>query len=250
MNSNPSRGFNYLIRGFKLITQPSLRLFVIIPLTINLLIFALLIGVTLNQFSGWIDAAMAWVPSWLDFIRWILWPIAVVLILTVVMYSFSVIANFIASPFNGLLAEKTEELLTGQEVPGFETIGKALLSFPKSMGREVVKLVYYLPLALLVLIISFIVSPIAPVLWFMLGAWMMAIQYCDYPADNHQRSFKLMKKAVQVQRLTSSGFGAGVMLGTMIPIINFIIMPAAVCGATAYWVDELQGRLPTNDLLE
>lgn len=247
MISNPSRGFNYLIRGFKLITQPSLRLFVIIPLTINVLIFTLLIGATLSQFSDWIDAAMAWLPSWLNFIRWILWPITVGLILTVVMYSFSVVANFIASPFNSLLAEKTEELLTGKEVPGFETIGTALLSFPKSIGREAVKLLYYLPLALLVLIASFIFSPIAPVLWFMLGAWMMAVQYCDYPADNHQRSFKTMKKAVQVQRLTSGGFGAAVMLGTMVPIVNFIIMPAAVCGATAYWVDELQGRLPTHE---
>jgi hypothetical protein len=42
--------------------------------------------------------------------------------------------------------------------------------------------------------------------------------------------------------MTSLGFGSGVMLGTMIPIVNFIIMPVAVCGATVYWVEQLSDR--------
>lgn len=242
MKGNPILGFNYLIRGFNLIRQPGLRLFVLIPLLINIIIFGLLIGLSFHQLNEWINAAMSWVPSWLDFLRWVLWPMAVTLIFTVVMYSFSIIANLIASPFNGLLAEKVEELLTGKEVAGYETISQALISFPKSIARELSKLLYYLPLALLVLIISFIpvINVIAPVLWFLLGSWMMVIQYCDYPMDNHQKSFSSMKKTIKTQRLTSYGFGAGVMIGTMIPIVNFIIMPIAVCGATVYWVEQLQ----------
>ncbi|MGK0499182.1 MAG: CysZ protein [Oceanicoccus sp.] len=248
MPAKPTIGFNYLITGFKLITQPGLRLFVLIPLLINGLIFALLIGATVHQLNGWIETAMGWLPDWLSFIRWIVWPMIVTLILTVVMYCFSIIANLIASPFNGLLAEKTEEMLIGEEVSGYETIGQALLSFPQSIGRELQKLLYYLPLALLVLIFSFIplINVIAPVLWFMLGSWMMVIQYCDYPMDNNHKSFASMKHAIKQQRLTSVGFGASVMIGTMIPIVNFIIMPAAVCGATAYWVDQLKDQLPAK----
>lgn len=241
MKGNPITGFNYLLEGFRLISRPGLRLFVLIPVTINILIFSLLIGATIGQFSDWIEVVMSWIPGWLDFIRWILWPFAVILMLVVVMYSFSIVANFIASPFNGLLAEKTEELLTGKEVAGFETIGHALMSFPKSIAREIAKILYYLPLALAVLILSFIpvINATSPVLWFLLGSWMMVIQYCDFPMDNHQQSFALMKKAIRGQRLTSYGFGASVMVATMIPILNFFIMPAAVCGATAYWVKEL-----------
>ena len=242
MNGNPATGFNYLIEGFRLIKRPGLRLFVIIPLLINIIIFGALISASLSQFSSWIDIAMDWVPNWLDFLRWILWPFAVILMLVVVMYTFSIVANFIASPFNGLLAEKTEELLTGEEVPGFETIGQALMMFPKSIVREIAKILYYLPWALVVLILSFIpvINTAAPVLWFLLGAWMMVIQYCDFPMDNHQQSFGAMKKAIRVNRLTSLGFGASVMVGTMVPVLNFFIMPAAVCGATVYWVKELK----------
>lgn len=246
MRGNLFTGFDYLLQGFRLMWRPGLRLFVLIPLLINVLIFALLIGLTLDQFGDWIETAINWLPEFLSFLRWILWPLAMIVILVVVMYTFSIVANLIASPFNGLLAEKTEELLTGREVPGFETIGQALLMFPKSLARELAKLLYYLPLALVVLVISFIpaINLAAPVLWFLLGAWMMVIQYCDYPMDNHRQSFGNMKKTIRVQRMTSLGFGTGVMVGTMIPILNFFIMPAAVCGATAYWARELHGLVP------
>ncbi|MBL4827851.1 MAG: sulfate transporter CysZ [Spongiibacteraceae bacterium] len=242
MKGNLARGLRYLTTGFQLITHPQLRMFVLIPLLINTLVFIVLIGATVGKFFTWIEGIMAWLPDFMSFLRWIIWPMVITLLLTAVMYTFSIIANLIAAPFNGLLAEKTEELLTGNEVSGYETIGQALLSFPKSIAREVSKILYYLPLAIGVLILSFIplINSAAPVFWFLLGAWMMAIQYCDYPMDNHQRSFSDMKEAVKNQRLTSCGFGACAMVGTMIPIVNLVIMPAAVCGATAYWVEELK----------
>lgn len=242
MKGNLLTGADYLVKGFKLITQPGLRLFVIIPLLINITIFSTLLSITINQFSEWIGWAMDWLPNWLDFLQWVIWPIVIVFLLTAVSYAFSILANFIASPFNGLLAEKVEEKLTGRPVPGPENLSQMLLLIPKSLGREIKKMMYYIPLALLVLIITFIpiINFIAPLIWFLLGSWMMAIQYCDYPMDNNQQSFNSMKATIARQRLTSSGFGMTVMLGTMIPIINFIIMPAAICGATAYWVEELK----------
>jgi CysZ protein len=38
--------------------------------------------------------------------------------------------------------------------------------------------------------------------------------------------------------MTSLGFGGFVQLGMMVPILNFIMMPVAVIGATIYWVEE------------
>ncbi len=249
MKGNPAIGIHYLVKGFSLITQPGLRLFVLVPLLINTVIFALLIALTVGQFSEWIDQLMGWLPNWqwLDFIRWIIWPLVVSLLLVVVMYSFSIVANIIAAPFNGLLAEKTEELLVGQEVVARETFWQALKDAPRVIGKEVRKLLYYLPRALLVAILSliftFIFPPVATLLWFLLGAWMMALQYCDYPMDNHKHSLANVKAAIASRRMTSLGFGAVVMFGTMIPVVNFIIMPVAVCGATVYWVEELRGEL-------
>lgn len=228
--------------GFRLIREPGLRLFVIIPLLINTLIFGLLMSFTLGKFSQWIDQALLWLPDWLDFLRWVLWPLAVVLVLAVVMYIFSSVANFIAAPFNGLLAEKVEERLTGEEVAGRETLLQALASFPRSLAREGHKLFYYLAFALLTLLATFIISPLAPLLWFCLNAWMMAVEYGDYPMDNHKLSFAEARRRLGSQRATSFSFGAVVMLGTMVPILNLIIMPAAVCGGTKMWVERLKNN--------
>ena len=242
MNSTTTIGTHYLFRGLQLAMRPGLRRFVFIPLTINVAIFTLLIYGSINQFGEWIDWAMDQIPGWLDFLRYLLWPLMVGLLLVVVMYSFSIVANLISSPFNGLLCEKAEELITGQPVTGFETITQAIASFPRSLLREVRKLAYYLPRALLVLIFSFIplVNTAAPVLWFLLGAWMMAIQYCDYPMDTHRKSFAFMKRSLANTRWPSLGFGATVMIATMIPVVNFFVMPAAVCGATLFWVERLR----------
>jgi len=247
MKGSPARGIHYLLRAFSLITTPGLRLFVAIPLLINTVIFVLLISLSLSQFGAWIDQLMGWLPDWewLDFLRWILWPLVVSLLLVVVMYSFSIVANIVASPFNGLLAEKVEELLLGREVLARESIAQAFKDAPRSIAKEFQKLYYYLPRALLValvsVVLSFIFPPAASALWFLFGAWMMALQYCDYPMDNHKHSLTEVKQRIGEHRMTSLGLGAGVMLGTMIPIVNFVIMPVAVCAATIYWVEELRG---------
>ena len=67
---------------------------------------------------------------------------------------------------------------------------------------------------------------------------MMAIQYCDYPFDNHKVDFNDMKFALSNTKGTSYSFGATVTLFSMIPIVNLIVMPVAICGATALWVDK------------
>ena len=59
---------------------------------------------------------------------------------------------------------------------------------------------------------------------------MMAIQYCDYPFDNHKISFGIMKNALGERRSQSLTFGALITLCTALPIVNLVIIPVAVCG--------------------
>lgn len=46
---------------------------------------------------------MSYVPDWLQWLSYLLWPLAVISVLLVFGYFFSTIANWIAAPFNGLL---------------------------------------------------------------------------------------------------------------------------------------------------
>lgn len=246
---NPLRGARYLRRGFALMWQPGIRPFVLVPLLINTVIFAFLLGIGFAQFEQWIDALIAALPDWLHFLRWLLWPISLALLLVVGAYAFGIVANLLGSPFNGLLAEKIESRLTGV-VEADGGLGAALRDVPRSLLKELSKLASYLPLALLVFILSLLFYPAAPVLWFGLGTWMMALQYGDYPMDNHRYSLAQVKSELRREPLTSLGFGAAVMLGSMVPVLNFLIMPAAVCGATIYWVERLQNQPRLAQTLE
>ena len=90
---------------------------------------------------------------------------------------------------------------------------------------------------LIFFIIYWILPVIGQVLWFLFLAWMMAVQYKDYPFDNHKINFDEMRQALKQKQGLSYGFGITTALFSMIPIVNLVVMPVAICGATALWVD-------------
>ena len=244
LKGNFFRGLGYLAEGFRLIRQPGLRLFVVIPLIINILLFGLLFYFLADVFTVLIDGAMGWLPdwAWLQSLDWLFWLLYGVVILLMLAYGFVIVANLIGSPFYGFLAELTEKHLTGQEVNTDDTWAQIIRDIPRALWREVQKILYYLPRAIGLFLIGLIpvVNLVAAVLWFAFNSWMMALQYVDYPADNHRVSFTDLRRTLGGARLSALGFGLPVALAAMVPVLNLIVVPAAVCGAAAFWVHENQ----------
>ncbi|QDE30812.1 MULTISPECIES: sulfate transporter CysZ [Shewanella] len=233
-------GVNYFLQGFQLIKKPGLRSFVFIPLMINLVLFAGAMYLALGQLTELFDWMNGQLPNYLSWLHFLLWPLAVLTMLVVMSFIFSSVMNWLAAPFNGLLAEKVEQYLTGKNL-NTGTSMDMVKDLPRVLGREWTKLKYYLPRALIFLVLFWVPvigQTAAPILWFLFTAWMMAIQYCDYPFDNHKVSFDDMKFALKNTKGSSYSFGAAVTLFSMIPIVNFIVMPVAICGATSMWVDK------------
>ena len=233
-------GSQYLSAGLKLVLSPGLRLFVLLPLTINLILFVALIGFAVRQFSGWLDSLMGSLPSWLSFLDFLLWPLFVVLLLMMVFFTFTMLANIIAAPFNGFLAEKVEVVVRGEDTfPPFSW-NELLAMVPRTLKRELRKLSYFLPRAIGLLILSLIpgLNLIATPLWLLFGVWMMAVQYIDYPCDNNKVSWDDMLAWLRAKRWQSLGFGGITYVALLIPFVNILMMPAAVAGATLFWVRE------------
>jgi CysZ protein len=57
---------------------------------------------------------------------------------------------------------------------------------------------------------------------------------------NHGLRSREQKRRLGEKRFLSMGFGGAVTIATMTPILNFLVMPAAVAGATAMWVKQLR----------
>lgn len=65
-------GPQYLKEGLNLVLSPGLRLFVLLPLSINVVLFCGLIYLAVHQFELWVDTFMPTLPHWLSFLSYIL----------------------------------------------------------------------------------------------------------------------------------------------------------------------------------
>jgi len=234
-------GFGFVLEGLRLIRKPVLRRFVIIPLLINLLVFGGLIGVAWHYFGLLMDQLLGYLPEWLHWLQYVLWPLFAVSVGLVIFYTFSITANLIAAPFNGLLAEAVEKHLTGQPLP--EASWKRIVrEIVPALVAEVKKILYYvlraIPIGLLFVIPG--VNVAAPALWTLFNGWMLSLEYLDYPMANHHLLFPEPRRRLKSRRMLGLGFGLGSLLFTLVPVLNFVAMPASVAGATALWVRRLR----------
>jgi len=242
MLGQPIIGASALLQGLKLIVTPGLRRFVAIPLTINILLFSLSIWVLVQQFTPLVEKWISYLPDWLQWLEWFFWIIFAVAAILLVFYTFSILANLIAAPFNALLAEAVEKHLTGEALPSSSSLIAVLKDIPSALFDELRKIGYFLLFAIPLLILFWIplLNLAAPLLWALFSAWMMAVEYCDYPMGNHGLRFAEQRRRLRQRKLLSLGFGGATLFATMIPLFNFLVMPAAVAGATSLWVGQLK----------
>ncbi|MEZ5579883.1 MAG: sulfate transporter CysZ [Candidatus Competibacteraceae bacterium] len=243
MSSSPINGASYVLTGLRWLPKSGLRGFVAIPLLINTLLFGAGLWWSTGQFERLDRTVAGWLPDWLSWLHWLLWPLFVLTALVVVFYTFSVVANVIAAPFNGLLAERVEKMANpvGATPPTTGLTWKELVLSPLT---ELNKLLYFIGWAIPLLVLSFVpvVNVAAPVLWALFSAWMLALEYSDYPLGNRGLSFRDQRRLLRKHWPRTLSFGGMTLLLTLIPVLNFLAMPAAVIGATLMWVREMPER--------
>lgn len=235
--------FSALSRGTRLVYTPGLRRYVFLPILANLVVYAAMLSYVLTHFGGWLDGWMAMVPGWLDWLSWLIWPLFVLSLGLIVFFSFTLVTQLIAAPFYGLLAEKVEREVTGR--PPLDDRGLARTAID-ALGRELVKLGYILPRMLLLFVIGWIpvINLIAPLLWLLFSAWMMAVTYLDYPMDNNKVPFADMRRRLAARRWPTLTYGGWVMLITWLPLANLLLLPGAVAGAVLMWEDHYRALAP------
>jgi len=242
MQTTSFSGAQYLSKGFSLIWQPGIRRFVFIPLLINLVLLSIATVYAFNWLSDWYDSLQQseWaIVQWsVEYLGWLIWPVIIIAVFVTVFFVFAFLANWVAAPFNGLLSEAVERHLAGKNFQEEAFSWKRFFAdIPRLMGREWRKLAYYLPRALGCLLLFFVIGPVAPIIWFIFNAWMTAIQYIDYPMDNRRISFDETLAVIRQRKSGPFTFGAIIMFITMVPVLNILIMPVAVAGATNLWFD-------------
>ena len=244
MISNPITGATYFFDGIGLINKPGVRRYVLFPLLINIILFSLGLWFAINQFDIFIAWALADLPSWLSWLEWIMWPLFAVTFYGLVFFCFSIFSNILAAPFNGPLASAVERQLCDVQN---DNKNKPLLQEVKnSIANELIKLKHslYLMMPLIFLsLISFafpLISPLVAILWMLYTIWVLTLEYADFPMDNNNIPFRNSREKLASKRFLSLGFGSMVLLATLTPLLNFLVMPIAVAGATKMYVKEFK----------
>lgn len=231
-------GPGLFLLGLKLIWRPELRAFLLLPILLNICLFAATIGLLVQGLDQWLNAMLSALPHWMGFLHTLLWPLIALSVLVVYGYGFNFITTLIGAPFYGLLAQKVQTVLgypAAVDEPLMQLIGR-------TFSREWQKICYFTPRSLLLIVLSAvalfipILNLAMPVVIFVWGAWCLAIQFCDYAADNQCTSFKELKQQLAQRKGLSLSFGGSCAGASMVPIFNILAIPAAVAGGTALWL--------------
>jgi len=235
--SNFAAGSSYALKGFSYIRRPGLRRYFFIPILLNTLVFGVASWYVMSRFTAWLDKIF---PG--DAWGWLLVMIISVLVglvlLTAIFFCFTIVLNLVGAPFNGLLSEKVEAMLNRDPIKLQGGMKRFFAGFIRSIKGELRKYTYFGVLALIVIIVSFIPVVqffLAPVLSFLFGGWMMALEYLAYPMENNDQYFPEVRRWARANKMLCFGFGIMVLLLTITPIVNLVVMPAAVAGATQMW---------------
>lgn len=233
------RGMGYLGRGMRVIRQRGIRRYAITPIGISMTLFTALILAAYYGFEGLMERFL---PQGYEWLQWLIWPLLAISVLLILVYGFTLVANLAGAPFNGALSAAVERHEKG--IADLSSNPSLLKDAMTSIATELRRIAYFLvrALPLLLLFLIPVINLIAPALWILFSAWMLGLEYASHPFENHGLSFRSQRQALRRRPLLTLGFGGTVLFASMVPILNFFVMPAAVAGATLMFLDHFRAE--------
>ena len=247
--SSFSQGFFYPFRAGKFIkSHPVLFKYIIVPFLINVILLSCAVYWGLSFFNSivvhYIPQGEVW--YWV-LLSYFLWALAIIMTMVLVFFGFTVTGAIIASPFNDILSERTEEILAG--IPNTEPfVFKVFLKDSlHTVMDETKKIIIFVGLMLLLLPLNLIPGGTLPysVLSVLLTVFFLVVEYTGYVFYRKHMTFRDQRRFIFAKKFLMLGFGTGVMGILAIPFLQFFCIPLGVVGATQLYYD-LKGPGMTN----
>jgi len=211
-----------------------------VPFLINFVVLSLAVFWGLSFFNSvvvhYIPQGDAW--YWV-ILSYFLWALAILMTMILVFFGFTVTGAIIASPFNDILSEKTEEILTGiinEEPFVFKIFLKDAL---QTVMDESKKIFIFVILMLLLLPLNLIPGGTLPysILSVLLTVFFLVVEYTGYVFYRKHLTFHDQRRFIFSQKFLMLGFGTGIMGVLAVPFLQFLCIPLGVVGATQLWHD-------------
>ncbi|MFQ5355350.1 MAG: EI24 domain-containing protein [Mariprofundaceae bacterium] len=222
-----------------LLTKPELRA-VMWRMLILQLVIGFLVGVGAWWLLDWLIAtyvpqADAW--YW-QVLAWFAWIFACLLTVTVSIVSFVAIGSVAASPWLETLCIRVEHLEGHEMKVSREPWWRTLLT---SLWNILMPLLHFLPwalLALVLLLIPVVGTVAASFVWGYAGIRLLSFEFMDAPASRRGWKWSDRKGDFQNNKWFYFGFSGLAALLLLIPVLNLLILPAAVIGLSRYMLED------------
>jgi len=225
--------------GRFLLQHPGLIRFILFPFSINILVFTAAVWGGLHFFSTtvthYIPQGEAWYWALLTYLVWV---VAVLLTMVLVFFSFSLIGTLLASPFNDLLSERTEELATGLRPEQPFQLRRFLLGALTTLVDEGKKALVFLAGMVLLLLLNLlpglgtVLFGVLSVLWTLV---FLVIEYTGSIASRKGLRLAAQRRYLMRRKLAMLGFGCGLLCLLAVPLLQFFTIPLGVIAATRLW---------------
>jgi len=188
----------------------------------------------------WIPEGDAW--YW-QVLAWLVGVLAFVLAVVCGIVSFITLGSAVSAPWLDMLAVRTESIV-GDGVDQARTEAKPmawLTMMMQSLGNSVRPL-----LGLLlwggVALLFFWLPPLATAIWTYGAVRFLSFELMDVPASRRSWDYQARKSALREQRWFYLGFAGMATLLMLVPVVNLLVIPAAVVGLSQYLLpfDKLQ----------
>lgn len=230
-------GFFSLWNAFRFVAKnPSLYKYIAIPFVINVVVFCGSVYWGFDLFGDFVGQYFAPYDTWYwQVVAAAVKLLAALITLVVVFFTFTVVGNLIAAPFNDLLSEKTEALLTGRLNGEPFSLRQFGVDLWRVMKDEVRKMSIFILLMILILAFNFlpgIGSAFYAVCSIVLTVFFLIVEYTGYVFSRKHLGFTEQRHFIYSNKMSTLGFGLAVMCMLFIPFVQFLTIPIAVVAAT------------------
>ncbi len=233
-------GASFLFRGLStLLKGGRIRRWAIAPLVLNALLFMLLLAFGVWAAVHYTGEATG--DSWWGSLLQILAAFgAAAVMLTVTFFTFGMVAALAAAPFNELISQGTERILTRDTG---EIRDRGFLSEMLRAGLSALKM-FLLEMAVVIPAMFLLLIPVAgPLLFAVPAGFFMALTYMDYSLDRRKLGVG-SKLSFCLKHLPEvMGFGVLVYACMLVPFVNVLTVPVAAVGGTRLFLS-LKGDDP------
>lgn len=232
------RGFSAPFRAIALLAKHSrLRKLAALPLLVNVAVFTVGVPLAVWLMTGWAGDLVPADGIVQGALRVLLQIVVAVAVLVGAVFTFVIVGNIIAAPFNSRLSEAVEQQLTGRVAASSGIVGDALRGIITAVGRLALFLLLYPPI-FAVQFIPVIGVFLHPVLAAIYGAFVLSIDFSDPTFERHYRRFRDKAGHIWRRKALYLGFGLTAVVMAIIPIVNFLLLPVCVTAAAMLYLED------------